>query len=57
MAAMKTMMNTMIVVIMVSLRVGHVTLSVSSRTSWKNLTGLNFAIALLLLTVAADRID
>ena len=56
MAAMNTMTNTIIVVIAVSLRVGHVTLSVSSRTSWKNLTGLNFTIALLLLT-GRDRRD
>jgi hypothetical protein len=35
-----TMMNTMIVVIMVSRRVGQVTLAVSERTSCRNLNGL-----------------
>ena len=36
----------MMVVIMVSRRVGQVTLSVSARTSWRNLNGLTFAIVL-----------
>jgi hypothetical protein len=35
-----TIMNTMIVVIMVSRRVGQVTFAVSERTSCKNLNGL-----------------
>ena len=39
------MMNTIRVVIMVSRRVGHVTFSVSERTSRRNLPGLNFAIS------------
>src|SRR5262245_52153421 len=38
------MTNTMIVVIMVSRRVGQVTLSVSERTSCRNLNGLNLAM-------------
>src|ERR1700750_2829341 len=36
-----TITNTMMVVIVVSLRVGQVTLAVSERTSCKNLNGLN----------------
>src|SRR5689334_7510898 len=42
------MMNTINVVIMVSRRVGHVTFSVSERTSWRNLNGLTFAMLTLL---------
>jgi hypothetical protein len=44
-AAMITRMKTIIVVRPTSLRVGHVTLEVSDRTSCKNWKGLNFAIA------------
>src|ERR1700687_425133 len=40
------MTNTMMVVTVVSLRVGHVTFCTSARTSCKNLNGLTFAIAL-----------
>ena len=41
-----TIMKTMIVVIVVSRRVGQVTLSVSERTSCRNLNGLNLAMTL-----------
>src|SRR5689334_9836801 len=43
------MMNTIRVVIMVSRRVGHVTFSVSERTSWRNLNGLTLAMLTLAL--------
>src|SRR5689334_19124060 len=43
------MMNTIRVVIMVSRRVGHVTFSVSERTSWRNLNGLTLAMLTLVL--------
>ena len=39
------MTNTMMVVTVVSLRVGHVTFCASARTSCRNLNGLTFAIA------------
>ena len=42
--AIATITKTMAVVIIVSLRDGQVTFSVSSRTSWKNLNGLVLAI-------------
>src|SRR5262249_8868195 len=42
--AIATITNTMIVVTVVSLRVGHVTFCASARTSCKNLNGLTFAI-------------
>ena len=40
------MTNTMMVVTVVSLRVGQVTFCASARTSCRNLNGLTFAIAL-----------
>src|ERR1044072_5159633 len=43
-AASAAKMNTIAVVIPVSLREGQVTLLVSCRTSWANLNGLNLAI-------------
>src|SRR5262249_54946912 len=46
MEAIATMTNTMIVVTVVSLRVGHVTFCASARTSCMNLNGLTFAITL-----------
>jgi hypothetical protein len=45
--------KTMMVVIMVSRRVGQVTLSVSARTSCKNLNGLTFAMTILLPALRA----
>src|SRR3954449_6983892 len=47
--AIATITNTMAVVMAVSRRDGQVTFSVSSRTSWKNLKGLVFAIPILSL--------
>src|SRR5215204_5991658 len=44
MDAIATITNTITVVMAVSRRDGQVTFSVSSRTSWKNLNGLLFAI-------------
>jgi len=41
----ETTVTTMMVVMVVSLRVGQVTFSPSARTSCRNLNGLNFAIA------------
>ena len=43
------MTKTMMVVIMVSRRVGQVTFDASARTSWRNLNGLTFAMLTLVL--------
>src|SRR5262249_55163937 len=54
-AAAADMMNTIRVVIMVSRRVGHVTLLVSDRTSCRNLNGLTFAISISALPCLRTR--
>src|SRR5258705_10025174 len=55
MPARPAMMNTMMVVIMVSFRVGQVTFGASARPSCRNLNGLTFAMRPCPSDVCSDR--